>query len=180
MKTRLRNWFGIVLIIVLFLMILIFRDFFLTTVIQPLATLIWALIRLLDSVHQRFYWAILILVSFILVIRNLPPDRNLNTRYQDAASVPAMEGYDHWMTLIRQSQTQTGDRKLLRTRLTRLLIFAISTSEHREISLVQSEFLIVNWMCPPQFMISCWMAATRIINLSPDLKYSYMLCCQIG
>ena len=140
MKTRLRNWPGIVLIIALFLVILVFQDFFLTTVIQPMTLLIWAIIRLLASVHQRIYWAILILVSFIVIIRNLPPDRNLNSRYEETAGLPAMEGYDHWNSLIRQSLTFTADQKLMRTRLTQLLILAVSTSEHREIGKVQSEF----------------------------------------
>lgn len=140
MKSGQRKWLGIALSFVLLLLILIFRDFFLTTVIQPLAILIWALFRLLASVHQRIYWTILILVSFLLVIRNLPADRNSHIRYEESASLPAIEGYDHWITLIRQSLTLTGDRKLMRTRLTQILISAISTSEHRDIGIVQNEF----------------------------------------
>ena len=140
MKTMKNNVIGALLVVMLFLLVIIFRDFLLTSAIQPLALLLWAVYRILASVHQRVYWIILILISLILIIRNLPPDTNIYSKYEVAQNGSSIKGFTHWNALLRQSLGLAGDQKILRTELTQILLSAISQSEHQDFGVLQDKF----------------------------------------
>ena len=110
------------LILIIFLGLAIgCRSFLMVNVIEPVADLCWAIWQAVASVNQNFYWAILIIICSILMIRLLPSekDNTAGSAYRYTYKSPSRVEY--WNTLIQNAVLGTDEAEQLRENLKRLL-----------------------------------------------------------
>jgi len=110
-------------------LIIIFRAFIFTNIVRPVALLFWALWRIVSRVHQNIYWAILIVLCLILILRILPTgqDTSFSSIYNDRDK--SLARVEHWQTLIKAAISGNDKNRLLSDSLRKLLISVISQDE---------------------------------------------------
>lgn len=126
--------FAIPILITILLVILIisFRSFLLTNIVEPVALLFWAVWRIIASVDQNVYWIVLIVFCSILVFRLFPSGREnsheLAYNYRDKS----LDRVEHWRTLIKDAALGNSERRRLRDSLKVLLTTVVAQDEHSE------------------------------------------------
>lgn len=122
-----------ILILVLFVSLVIsFRSFLLTNIIEPIALMCWAVWRIVSSVDQNALWIILIVFCSILVIRlvlsgkGTPP----SSAYPDLDSSP--NRVEYWRTTIKDSALGKKESECLRDNLKELLITVLAEAERSD------------------------------------------------
>ena len=140
MKIVRRTLISISILLCVLIAMIVFHEFFLTAVIQPLAFLIWAVIRILSSVHQKVYWTILVLISFVFLIRVLPDKSSHYSKYKEIANGNLNEGYLHWRAVFYNRLGEKDRQKQIRSQLTNLLLNACAVHEQQELLQVQKRF----------------------------------------
>ena len=80
-----------------------FRSFFMVYIIEPIALLCWTAWRIISSIDQNIYWAMLIVISAILVLYQLLPGKEAAPRslYKEKQNSP--NRVEHWQKLITDS-----------------------------------------------------------------------------
>jgi hypothetical protein len=101
------------------------RSFFILNVVRPASFVIWAVLRILNSVDQDIYWLMLILVCAILVIRLLPANPGSAQKGAYKYGYRASSRIEHWQVLITEAAPGTEDDRDLRDNLQRLFISAL-------------------------------------------------------
>jgi hypothetical protein len=114
--------------IVLFLGLL-FWPFVWKDILQPIGLAVWFLLRILVlSIPQNYFWYAVIFAAFIVLFRLLPeaqPDVPAAARAETNSTLTKIE---YWRSVFRYSGQDAQDEKILKDRLTRLLI-ALYTSK---------------------------------------------------
>lgn len=112
----------IIAIVLLAVLVVIFRSFFMTYIIQPIALLFWVAWRLLASVDQNIYWMILLAACLFLVIRLIP--RESDDTFEVTYSYRPPNRVEHWKTLITDAMLGDEDLDALRESLKTLYMSA--------------------------------------------------------
>jgi len=121
MKYLQNNWRPLLVPGLVLGLVIYFHTFLISYIFEPIALLFWALWRIIASVHQNYYWMILILISSILLIRFIPFTRNTSgSAYPDERSSP--NRVEDWLRLMKNSSDGTDETEFLRASLKRLLI----------------------------------------------------------
>lgn len=110
----------------------VFRSFFMTNLVEPVAYLLWAVWGIVCSVNQNFYWMMLIIVCLLLMIRLIPPDTsNTPSRaYTYKHSWP--NPVEYWQTLIQDGTLGRNEAEHLRDGLKKLLEAVIAQVERSD------------------------------------------------
>jgi len=118
-------------LVIVLLMVLVesFRSFFLAYIIEPISLLCWAVLRILNSVHQNIYWVMLIAVCVILVIHLIPMERDNITRSTYDYRYRSRNRAEHWKRLIANAMYGDKDVEPLRESLKKLLMSTLSENE---------------------------------------------------
>lgn len=107
--------------IVLFLGML-FWPFIVNNIIQPTAMVVWLLLRILVlSLHQKYFWYALIIVSFIFLFRFLPYEQSniQSNAYLEANTT--MMNIEYWRSLFIYEGRSVRDEETLKRELTYML-----------------------------------------------------------
>ena len=121
MKHLQNNWRPLLVLGLVLGLIIYFRSYLLTNIIEPVAVIFWALWRIISSVHQNYYWTILILISSILLIRFIPFRRIASgLAYPEEQSPP--NRVEDWLRLMKKAPDGKHETEYLRASLKRLLI----------------------------------------------------------
>ncbi|HEX2992496.1 MAG TPA: hypothetical protein VHO49_17560 [Anaerolineales bacterium] len=108
--------------IVLFLG-MVFWPFVLRDILQPVGLAVWLLLRILVlSIPQNYFWYAVIFAAFIVLFRLLPEAQSDTPSAARAESNSTMTKIDYWRSVFRYSGQDAQDEKILKDRLTRLLI----------------------------------------------------------
>ena len=91
-----------------------------TNFINPMALLLWAVVRVFLSVHQTVYWAGLIFLAFFLALRILP-QRPVVYKHYPTGEEEQISRVAHWYNLIRSAPTDAGKEQALKTELLALI-----------------------------------------------------------
>ena len=122
-----KNLVPVIAIVLLAAVVVIFRSFFMTYIIEPIALLFWVAWRLLASVDQNMYWMILIAACLILVIRLIPTESDNTSPVTYSYRLP--NRVEHWKTLITDARRGEEDLEALRESLKTLYMSARPQSE---------------------------------------------------
>lgn len=102
-------------------LLIYFQSFLITNIFEPIAVLFWALWRMISSVHQNYYWTILILISSMLFIRFIPLKKN-TSRLAYRAEQKLPNRVEDWLRLMKNAYDGTNETEYLRDSLKKLLI----------------------------------------------------------
>ena len=111
---------------------LIFRSFFMTNIVEPIAILFWAIWRLIAGVDQNIYWAILITGCAILVVRLLPVGDKSSSNPMYNYHYPVPQRVEYWRKLINNLSDGNDQTEELRTSLTKLFQSVVEQTERSE------------------------------------------------
>lgn len=101
---------------------ILFWPFILTNIIQPMALVIWLLLRLLVlSVHQKYYWAAIIFVVLFFVFRLLPQNELRISSEGPGNSNEAINTMGYWRGIFLHTEGNASDDKNLKRGLAHLL-----------------------------------------------------------
>src|SRR5512138_1846947 len=94
------NWRPLLVLGLLLGLMLYFHTFLITNIFEPITLLFWVLWRIVMSVHQSVYWAVLILAGSILLVCSIPFKRKpASPAYGDDYS--PVDRVEHWSTLLK-------------------------------------------------------------------------------
>lgn len=127
---RSNKYLLIFLILVIFAgLVLGFRSFLMTFIIEPIALLLWAAWRLVIGVDQQIYWVLLIFLCSIYVISLVPARTDYSPRGLNINPEKVLNRRDYWQTLINDASFGKNEKECLQQNLTKLLIAVISLGE---------------------------------------------------
>jgi hypothetical protein len=107
--------------IVLFLGML-FWPFIVNNIIQPIAAVLWLLLRVLVlSIHQKYIWYVVIFVSFMFLFRFLPDERSDIPSQASSEPNTLMTKIGYWRSLFIYNAQNLRDEEILKRELTYLL-----------------------------------------------------------
>ena len=108
--------------IVLFLG-LVFWPFVWKDILQPVGLAVWFLLRILIlSIPQNYFWYAVIFAAFIVLFRLLPEAQSDSPAAARAETNSTMTKIEYWRSVFRYSGQDAQDERILKDRLTRLLI----------------------------------------------------------
>ena len=122
-------------ILILFVCLLvIFRSFLMSYIIEPVALLFWLFWQIVSSIDQNIYWIVLIVICAILIIRIIPIRKGKppNSAY-DYTYMP-VNRVEHWQKLIMEAELGRNEREYFRDSLKELLITVITQMERSFLS----------------------------------------------
>ena len=113
----------IIPLLILFLLtslVVVFRSFLMTNVIEPVALLFWAVWRIVSSVDQNIYWVVLIFFCIYLIIRLIPSKTDNLPNSADDFTFKSLDRVESWQTLIRDAALGKNESEILQDRLKEL------------------------------------------------------------
>ncbi len=109
--------------VVILLLGIIFHQFVLENVLNPIALTIWLLLRIsILSLDQSFYWGAGIVIAFIYTIYRLLQSQTLEQTIEISDPNPAVNSVEYWRTSILLSAHQAGDKSSLKKEMASLLV----------------------------------------------------------
>lgn len=110
---------------------ILFWPFILTNIIQPIALVIWLLLRLLVlSIHQQYYWAMAIFAVLVFIFRLLPQNEISVSLEEPGNANETLNTMGYWRSIFLHTGGNTSDDKNLKRGLAQLLT-SIYTSKLR-------------------------------------------------
>lgn len=109
---------------------LVFPAFLVTGVLQPVAVSLWLAWRMVTSVDQSTYWALLILICCVWLVRVLPPGSRKHAAPASADVQEPITSISHWQALLRSAQHTDAGEAALRENLQELLEEVVGDGEH--------------------------------------------------
>ncbi len=114
---------------------LVFRSFFITNIITPIAVLFWAVWRVILSVDQNIYWAILITGCAVLAVRLISFGDRQSSNPAYNYQYPSPNRVAYWQTLINDLSYGKDQAEELQTNLRKLFLTAIEETKRSEADL---------------------------------------------
>lgn len=104
---------------------LVFRSFFITFLVEPVAQMLWSIWRLVSSVDQNVYWLGLIAVSSLLIIILIlsTGDSAPSSAYMKMNKPPSQ--FDQWQQLLNEASLGDQELNALKEKLRRTYFEAL-------------------------------------------------------
>lgn len=119
----LKKYIYLLLIICIIVGLIIgFRSFLMTYIIEPVALLFWAVWRIFSSVDQDIYWIALIIVCSFLVIRLIPSGNVKLTSLEENSTYKPLNRAESWQILIDDATLGRKESEYLRDNLKDLYV----------------------------------------------------------
>jgi hypothetical protein len=117
---------------VFLLLVLIFQQFLVANLVVPIATVVWALLRIFVlSIDQRIYWwiliGVLVLVPLIRELRNTEPSRS----ERPSTANWWLERVGSWRGSILANVQESGDSSMVKHELVWLLASLYATGQQK-------------------------------------------------
>lgn len=116
----------------LFLLVgMLFWPFILREIIQPVALVVWVLLRIFVlSLDQQYYWATIIVVAAFFLFRRILPPAQATVQYHELQNSNATLGnLGYWHSLFALSAGNVQDDKALKKELAHLLLLLYATKK---------------------------------------------------
>jgi len=102
---------------------MLFWPFVLNEIITPISLVVWLLLRLFVlSIGQQYYWAAIIFVVLIFLVRLLPQDQINDQAEELPDSNATIASIGYWRSLFILTENHTHEEKILKRELIRLLL----------------------------------------------------------
>ncbi len=108
MTTLRKRWPSLVAALILLAAVIWFRAALLDLIIEPIASLLWALWRVLASIDQAVLWGILVLVCAALALRLVPFGLGLRDDEERTSQAAVGDRRAHWQTLVASARDHEG------------------------------------------------------------------------
>ena len=113
----------------LILIIVFFHDFLMTYIVQPIAVFFWDVLRILMSIDQVFFYAAVIFLFFILLLRLLP-HRSLKPNRMEPGDIRShAHGIPYWRSVFLTALKEPDQEEFLREKMRSLTLSAITIKE---------------------------------------------------
>ena len=126
------RWLAVfALFLIILLAGILFWPFIFNEIIRPIALVVWVLLRVFVlSIDQRFYWAIIILVSVFLLLRRLlsSPQATMQSTDFQRPNV-TIKSIHHWYSLLAVSPRNAYDDRTIKKELAQLLLLLFATKK---------------------------------------------------
>jgi hypothetical protein len=133
---RLKKAFLPLLILITVISLVIgFRAFVMSNIIEPITIFFWAVWRLISSVDQNTYWMFLILVCVILVIYLTAAGRQRTPSSAYHETNTSLNRIEYWHKLIEDASLGDTERDYLRDNLLGLLNAASNETQRLDSTL---------------------------------------------
>lgn len=119
-----------------------FRAFFLISVIEPIALIIWTFWMLISSIDQRLCWGAVIALCVMVTFRLIPSSEPKLQNQVYAYEFRPQSQMDYWRGILGQ-----GDHDILRGDLKNLLLKVLATSNKYQ-ALESDEINIASTLLP--------------------------------
>ena len=119
-----------------------FRAFFLISVIEPIALIIWTFWMLISSIDQRLCWGAVIALCVMITFRLIPSSEPKLQNQVYAYEFRPQSQMDYWRGILGQ-----GDHDILRGDLKNLLLKVLATSNKYQ-ALESDEINIASTLLP--------------------------------
>jgi len=119
--------FFLVFVIIL---VIFFRPFLQTNIVEPLVLVIWLIFRVIASVDQKIYWGILVFLSCYLIIRNFVVKTESSTGFAKTLPKEPVRGVEFWRSAFESATYEKENFHLLRQNMKDLLVSAVMQKEH--------------------------------------------------
>ncbi|HSL45329.1 MAG TPA: hypothetical protein VK897_17980 [Anaerolineales bacterium] len=174
---RLKKYMFLLLLLVFLLGLAVsFPSFFLSTIIQPITLVFWAILRILNSVDQSIYWMLLIVVCSILVLRLIPTDTGGGTKGAYQYTYRADSRIAYWQNLISNDSLGDEDVNDLRDSLQKLFVAALPPIERSD--LIDWERIVASGRAPLSLPAQRFLfppkETRRTLSQDPRLKVIYL------
>lgn len=126
------RWLAVfALFLIILLAGLLFWPFIFNEIISPIALVVWILLRVFVlSIDQRFYWAIIILVSAFLLLRRLLSSLQAPMQSADFEGPNVtIKSIRHWYSLLAVSPRNAYDDRTIKKELAQLLLLLFATKK---------------------------------------------------
>jgi len=110
-------------------LLIIFRSFFFESILRPIGLIFWLGWRVIASVNQSFYWAMVIIISAFLVIQMLPRESLPAQDEQKDHPNKIMNTYLDWLSSLTHSTANLSALESLRQKLRERTISFISMAD---------------------------------------------------
>ncbi len=97
-------------------------EFLSTYLVEPIAKILWLILRLLQSVSQWTYWVLLIFASLLFVIRFFPENDEYLIKPAYKNTFKNNDRVKYWETLIQAAESDQDDRLQLQRSLQSLAL----------------------------------------------------------
>ncbi len=108
MKMERRHWSSLIAALFLLAAVVWFRATLLDLIIEPIASLLWALWRVLASIDQSVLWGILVLVCAGLALRLVPFGSGLHDDEERTSQAAVGDRRAHWQSLVAAARDHEG------------------------------------------------------------------------
>jgi hypothetical protein len=114
------------------LLMIRFRLFLWSNLVEPIALLFWAGWKVILSVDQQIYWQLLIWGSVFYFLRFLPTQKERSTAYGEKENGKSIKGLAYWQSMVSSAANDVDKRALLRHDLEKILILGLSNQERMD------------------------------------------------
>lgn len=95
----------------------VYRAFFITYLIEPIARILWLVYRTFLTVNQEVYWGLLILTALVLILRLIPAKPEISYRLAYLRAVQEIDRVKVWENLLKSAEESESDRIALQHEL---------------------------------------------------------------
>ncbi|HWQ46545.1 MAG TPA: hypothetical protein VN376_06740 [Longilinea sp.] len=114
---------------ILIALVVLFHEFWMTTIVNPLVVFLWDIIRIFMSIDQIFFFVALIFLFFFLLLRILP-HRPLKPNPQDLnPTFSHTRGMPYWRSLFLTAALEPDQDEFLQQRLLDLTVASVISKE---------------------------------------------------
>lgn len=133
MKFSLRQMIiGFGLLVLVFLGML-FWPFVFSSILQPIALVLWLFLRLFVlSIDQAYIWGVLVIGAIFFLFRLLPKHTETNQMEENMPVNETLNSINIWSHLVNPGENLDNDRQVLRREFGRILTRYYANSLHRQ------------------------------------------------
>jgi hypothetical protein len=159
MKISRRTTLIFLLLALLLFLGILFRSFILEDFVKPVALMFWFMWRVLLSVDQNIYWALLILLAFFYTFLRLNRWTNaieqaVVERTPPADSNTTLENVNYWRTSILFSKDEVAKSNFLKRDLVRMLVMMYASKQPGTANLEIYDALSLHKIPLPEYIYS--------------------------
>ena len=117
------SWRYLIIFLGLFLLVglaFAYPSLVVTYLVEPITRILWLILRSLQVIDQKVYWALLIIAAFTLILRIIPDRPEIHTRQAFLDGSPQDDRVASWETLLHSAADDPDARLALQHALRNL------------------------------------------------------------
>lgn len=167
---RYRNYFSIILLLIVVSLVVTFRSFLFAYIILPVAVLFWVAWRFILAVDQNTYWLILMFLCSALMMRFFPFSKKRISRPAYDYRISPANRVEYWQEVFEKSLSNDIENTTLRESIQGLVVSAIATSQKSRSSDV-AQMIASGQLCLPPEARRYLFSTKKEDPSSPGIKW---------